>query len=39
MLPFGWEKATNFVKAWQQEKLEGPNCRAKSKDKTVVLHQ
>lgn len=39
MLLFGWEKATDFGKAWQPGKPEGPNCRAKSEDGTVALHQ
>lgn len=39
MFPFGWEKATNFGKAWQQEKPEGLKCRAKSEGATVALHQ
>lgn len=39
MLLFGWEKATDFGKAWQQEKPERPNYRAKSEDKTIALYQ
>lgn len=39
MLLFGWEKATDFGKAWQEEKPERPNYRAKSEDKTIALHQ
>lgn len=39
MLLFGWEKATNFGKAWKQGKPERPNYRANSEDKTIALHQ